>query len=239
MASRQARRHHICSARNAWHGRRMNCWSDVVQQSLKPFSCTQFTVSSLLHCLPIRIAERGAFSVKSVNMGPSPPALFSPPASDLLPSDNIFHASFSSSPQSAGPVFFDNYAGSAFDARGALLSPKDSPNSDPSLNVQVNYVGSMTETVNSRARKMSQSSNDREMSSDVKPPPKDGSVDPEPDSRGVKRKFASDVVDYPRRRATIAVREDKGTGSYFSRCRASRTTCASCFVFRSFQLMTS
>ena len=164
---------------------------------------------------------------------------FSPANSDILLADNTFKTSFSSSPPSAGPVFFEDFAGSSFDIRGALLSPKDSPNSDPSLNVQLNYVGSMTDGANSRARKMSQSSNDREMSSDVKPQPKDGSLDPEPDPRGVKRKFASDVVDYPRRRATIAVREDKGTGSYFSRCRASRTTCASCFVFGSFQLMTS
>jgi hypothetical protein len=81
-----------------------------------------------------------------------------------------------------------------------LLGLKDSPNIDPgsSSTAHSNYVGSMTESVSSRARKMSQSSNEREMSTDVK-------ADPEPESRGTKRKFSTDVVDYPRRRATIAV----------------------------------
>jgi hypothetical protein len=85
-----------------------------------------------------------------------------------------------------------------------LLGQKDPPNIDPgcstpSAQLSSNYVGSMTEGVDSRARKMSQSSNEREMSTDVK-------ADPEPESRGAKRKFSTDVVDYPRRRATIAVR---------------------------------
>lgn len=139
---------------------------------------------------------------------PLSPALS--PASDfLLPADNIIHSSFTSSPlHLTGPVFSDDLAASAFDSQETLLGAKDFPNIDPgsTCSIHQNYAGSMTESVNSRARKMSQSSNEREMSTDVKLPPKDETGDPEPDSRGIKRKFSTDVVDYPRRRATIAVR---------------------------------
>lgn len=135
---------------------------------------------------------------------PLSPALS--PASDfLLPADNIIHSSFSSSPQSTGPAFFDDFAASSFGTQETSLGLKDSPNTDPG-SAQQNYVGSMTEGANSGARKMSQSSNEREMSTDVKPLPKNELGYPEPESREIKRKFSCDVVDYPRRRATIAVR---------------------------------
>jgi len=136
-----------------------------------------------------------------MGMHPQTPRLPSGPARDFLLTADIL-----SSPPSLESHFFDDFVDSPFDIQGILLSPKDSPNGNPSPTAQPNYVGPMSEVVNSGARRMSQSSNEREMSTDVKPPPKDGSLDPEPDSRSLKRKYTNDVVDYPRRRATIAVR---------------------------------
>jgi hypothetical protein len=67
--------------------------------------------------------------------------------------------------------------------------------------------GLMTEDLKSRPRNMSQSSTDRELSTDVKPPRKDSDAVADSDSRQnpLKRK-STDTIDYPRRRATIAVR---------------------------------
>jgi hypothetical protein len=63
-----------------------------------------------------------------------------------------------------------------------------------------------SEDVKTRPRNMSSSSTDRELSSDVKPRRKDSDT-LDGDSRSNPRKRAStDTVDYPRRRATIAVR---------------------------------
>jgi hypothetical protein len=110
-------------------------------------------------------------------------------------------------PRSARPVYFvDDLREPSFGIHQETLSPKDSPSSDPGSSAQADNVRSMTGSDKSRARKMSRSSEEREMSTDVKPHPKDGSLDPELDSRGIKRKYTNDALDYPRRRATIAVR---------------------------------
>ena len=97
-----------------------------------------------------------------------------------------------------------DFATASFDTAEAHLGLQDSP--DKVALALTNYVVSMTESVTSRARKMSQSSNERELSTDFKPPPKDEIGEAGPESRGTKRKFSNDAVDYPRRRATIAVR---------------------------------
>jgi hypothetical protein len=131
-----------------------------------------------------------------------PPAALSPalsPHGDLFLPDS-YHPSLSSSPHASVAVYTPDQ-GSSFDhqsslnVQGFLI--------DPGL-VQLNDGVSMTEDVNSRGRNMSQSSTEREMSTDVKPSRKDSTADPETEARGVKRKFTSDL-DYPRRRATIAV----------------------------------
>lgn len=109
-------------------------------------------------------------------------------------------------PRSARIVYFvEDLADPSFGTQ-ETLSSEDSPNNDPSSTARVDHVRLMTGSDKSRARKMSRSSEEREMSLDVKSHPKDGSVDPEPDSRGIKRKYTNEVLDYPRRRATIAVR---------------------------------
>jgi hypothetical protein len=69
------------------------------------------------------------------------------------------------------------------------------------------YGGLMNEDVKSRPRNMSQSSTDGEELNDIKPLRKNSTVmgdDVEPNRQNLKRK-SSDALDYPRRRATIAV----------------------------------
>ena len=97
----------------------------------------------------------------------------------LFSADSIVPSSFSSPPQPAESVFFDDFAAASFDTSQETFSGlKDLPVTDPGPFHQ-NYAGSMTDGVNSRVRKMSQSSNEREMSTDVKLPPRDDAGDAE------------------------------------------------------------
>jgi hypothetical protein len=129
---------------------------------------------------------------------PLSPAL-SPHDGDFFLSD-IYPSSLPPSPYAAGTVFTPASASSFVPPPSQKVEAID-----PGF-AQLYDDGASNEDVNSRLRKMSQSSNEREMSTDIKAARKDSTTDPEPESRGVKRKFSSDIIDYPRRRATIAVR---------------------------------
>jgi hypothetical protein len=114
------------------------------------------------------------------------------------------YSSLPSSPYAAGNAAVVENRELSFDHQTSSKA-QDLPHIDPGL-TRLDDGASMTEDANLRLRKMSQSSTEREMSTDVKPPRKDGAVDLELEGRGIKRKFSTDIVDYPRRRATIAVR---------------------------------
>lgn len=126
-----------------------------------------------------------------------------PTTNNCFLSPEHYHLSLSSSPYGSSAIHTD-YAPS-FDFQTSLKASRFQNINTGSA--RLHYGGFMTEEVKSRPRNMSLSPTDRELSSDVKPPRRGSIVDLDPDDRGnpLKRKFSTDTIDYPRRRATIAV----------------------------------